>query len=65
MNDINLSKILHDKRTCEKVAQYFRNRSPPVISYKYFDTVAAKILNFSATVRSIDIDDVRKVNHHM
>ena len=40
MDDINLSNILHDKRTCEKIAQYFQNRSPPVISYKYSNTVA-------------------------
>ena len=59
MDDINLSNILHDKRTCEKVAQYFQNRSPPVISYKYWN-VAAKILNFNASVRNIDIDDFIK-----
>ena len=48
MDDINLSNILHDKITCEKMLlqlQYFQNRPPPVISYKYF-TVAARILNF-------------------
>ena len=56
MNDINGSNILHDKRTCEKVPQYFQNRSPPVISYKYSNTVAAKILNFNGTVRNIDTD---------
>ena len=54
MDDINLSNILHGKRTCEKVPKYFQNRSPPVISYKYSNTVAAKILNFNATVRNID-----------
>ena len=36
------------------------SRSPPVISYKYSNAVAAKILNFSATVRNIDIDDFIK-----
>ena len=60
MDDVNLSNILHHKRTCEKVPQYFQNKSPPVISYKYSNTVAAKILNFSATVMSIDIDDFIK-----
>ena len=43
-----------------KVSQYFQNRSPPVISYKYSNTVAAKTLNFNATVRNIDIDDSTK-----
>ena len=61
MDDINLSNILHDKRTCEKVPQYFQNRSPPVISHKYSNTVAANILNFNATVRNIDIDDFIKI----
>ena len=60
MDDINLSNILHDIRTCEKVPQYFQNRSPPVISYKYHNTFAAKILNFNVTVRNIDIDDFIK-----
>ena len=59
MDDINLSNILHDKRTREKVRQYFQYRSSPVI-YKYSNTVAAKILNFNATVRNIDIDDFIK-----
>ena len=57
MDDINLSDTLHDKRTCERVPQYFQNRSPPVISYKYSNTVAAKILNLNATVRNVNIDD--------
>ena len=60
MDDIDLSNILHDKRTCEKVPQYFQNRSSPVISYKYSNTVAAQILNFDATVRNIGIDDFIK-----
>ena len=60
MDHINLSNNLHDKRTCEKVPQYFQNRSPPVISYKYSNTVAAKILNVNAIVRNIDIDDLIK-----
>ena len=65
MDDINLYNILHDKRTFEKVPQYFPNRSPPVISYKYSNTVAAKILNFNATVRNIDIDDLLKAHPHV
>ena len=60
MDDINLSNILHDKRTFDKVPHYFQNRSPPVISYKYSKTVAAKIFNFNATVRNIDTDDFSK-----
>ena len=58
MDDINLSNILHDERTCEKVPQYFQHRSPPVTSYKYSNTVAA--MNFNAIVRNIDIDDFIK-----
>ena len=60
IDDFNLSNILHDKRTSEKGPQYFQNRSPPVISYKYSNTVSAKILNFYASVRNIDIDDFIK-----
>ena len=60
MDDINSGNILRDKRTCEKVPQYFQNGSPPVISYKYSNTVSAKILNFNATVRNNDIDDFIK-----
>ena len=60
MDNIDLSNILHNKRTCEKVPQYFQNRSPPVITYKYSNTVAAKILNFNATVRNTDIDEFIK-----
>ena len=60
MDDTNLSNILHDRITCPKLPQYFENRCPPVILYKYSDTVAAKILNFNATVRNIDIDDFIK-----
>ena len=65
MVDINLSNILHDKRRCKKVQQYFQNRSPPVISYKYSSVVAAKILNFNANMRSIDIDDLLKAHHNV
>ena len=66
MDYINLSNILPDKRICEKVPQYFQNRSPPVISYKCSNTVAAQILNFNATVRNINIDYiVKKVHHHV
>ena len=60
MDDIYLSNILHDKRTCEKVPQYFQNRSPPNISYKHSNTVAAKVLNFNDTVGNIDIDNFIK-----
>ena len=60
MDDINSSNILHDERTCEKVPQYFQNRSPPVISYKHCNTVTAKVLNFNAIVRNIDTDDFIK-----
>ena len=60
MDNINLSNMFHDKRTCVKVPQYFQNRSPPVISYKYSNPVAAKVLNFDATVKNIDIDDFIK-----
>ena len=60
MDDNNLSNILHDKRTCEKVPQYFQNKFPPVISYEYSNTVATKILNFNASVRNSDIDNFIK-----
>ena len=60
IDDINFSNILHDETTCQKVSQYFQNRSPSVMSYKYSNTVAANILNFNATVRNIDIDDFIK-----
>ena len=41
MDDINLSNILHDKRTCEKVPQYFQNGFPPVISRLNYLLVAS------------------------
>ena len=44
MDGVNLSNILRDKRTCGKVTQYC-------------NTIAAKVLNFDAIVRNINMDD--------
>ena len=65
MDGINFSNIFHNKRTSEKVLQYFQNRSAPVVSYRYSNTVAAKILSFNATIKNIDIDDFLKARHYV
>ena len=50
---VNLPSLLHNKNVVSAIPSYIDN-TPPIVSYKYTNTIARKILNFKKVVSDID-----------
>ena len=53
---LNLPQLVHSKRVTRTIPNCVLNDRPPVISYKYPQTISRKILNHRKTVKDINFD---------
>ena len=54
---INLSSIVHSKVVRTTVPDFFEDREPPVISYRYTKTIGPSIFIFRKVACEHEIDD--------
>ena len=52
----NLPRILHDKNVVGTVPLFVEHREPPIVSYKYTNTIYNSIFNFKSVIKCIDFD---------
>ena len=53
---MNLPRILHDKNIVGAVPLFVEHREPPIVSYKYANTIYNSIFNFKSVIKCIDFD---------
>ena len=53
---IDLPSILRDNTVESSIPDYFKNREPPIICYKYNTPIRSTIFNFNKLVANLDID---------
>ena len=46
LDAVNISNILNHKKVTSTMPAYFKNQSPPIISYSYSSPIATKIFNY-------------------
>ena len=57
IDKVNLTNILHNKLVKSKVPIYFQEQDPPLISYKYTNTISRSVFNYNQTFHNVNIDD--------
>ena len=53
---IDLSSIFRDNTVESSISDYFENKEPPIICYKYNKPIRSTIFNFNRLVADLDID---------
>ena len=53
---IDLPSILRDNTVESSIPDYFENKEPPIICYKYDKPIRNTIFNFNKLVANLDID---------
>ena len=53
---IDLPSIFRDNTVESSIPDYFENREPPIICYKYNKPIRSTIFNFNKLVATLDID---------
>ena len=53
---INLPRIFRDNTVESSIPDYFENKEPPIICYKYNKPIRSTIFNFNKLVANLDID---------
>ena len=53
---IDLPSIFRDKTVESSISDYFENKEPPIICYKYNKPIRSTIFNFNKLVADLDID---------
>ena len=56
INFIDLPSIFRDNTVESSIPDYFENREPPIICYKYNKPIRSTIFNFNKLVATLDID---------
>ena len=55
IDKVNLQNMLHNKLVNSKVPIYFKEKEPPVISYKYTDNISRKVFNYNQTLSDVNL----------
>ena len=53
---IDLPSIFRDNTVESSISDYFENKEPPIICYKYNKPIRSTIFNFNKLVANLDID---------
>ena len=53
---IDLPSILRDNTVESSIPDYFENKEPPIICYKYIKPIRSTIFNFIKLVANLDIE---------
>ena len=62
IDKVKLTSILHNKLVRSKIPIYFQEKDPPLVSYKYTNTISRSVFNYNQTLRNINLDDYRNAS---
>ena len=57
-----ITSILHNKLVRAKIPIYFQEKNPPLLSYKYANSISRGVFNYNQTLRNINLDDYRNAS---
>ena len=55
IDKVNLHNMLHNKLVNAKVPIYFKEKEPPVISYKYTDNISRKVFYYNQILSDVNL----------
>ena len=56
LDAVNISNILNHKKVTSTIPAYFKNQSPPVISYSYSSPIAPKLFNYKNVLQGLNTE---------
>ena len=57
---VNISNILNHKKVTSTIPVYFKNQSPPIISYSYSSPIAPKIFNYKNVLHGLNTENITR-----
>ena len=60
LDAVNISNILNHKKVTSAIPAYFKNQSPPVISYSYSSPIAPKIFNYKNVLQGLNTENITR-----
>ena len=57
---VNISNILNHKKVTSTIPAYFKNQSPPIISYIYSSPIAPKIFNYKNVLQGLNTENITR-----
>ena len=63
IDKVKLTNILHNKLVRSKIPIYIQQEDPPLVSYKYTNSISRGVFNYNQTLRNINLDDYHNVLH--
>ena len=60
LDTVNISNILNHKKVTSTIPAYFKNQSPPIISYSYSSPIAPKIFNYKNVLQGLNTENITR-----
>ena len=60
LDAVNISNILNHKKLTSTIPAYFKNQSPPIISYRYSSPIAPKIFNYKNVLQGLNTENITR-----
>ena len=60
LDAVNISHILNHKKVTSTIPAYFKNQSPPVISYSYSSPIAPKIFSYKNMLQGLNAENITR-----
>ena len=60
LDAVNISNILNHKKVTSTIPVYFKNQSPPIISYSYSSPIAPKIFNYKNVLQGLNTENITR-----
>ena len=57
---VNISNTLNHKKVTSIIPAYFKNQSPPIISYSYSSPIASKIFNYRNVLQGLNTENITR-----
>ena len=60
LDAVHISNILNHKKVTSTIPDYFRNQSPPIISYSYSSPIAPKIFSYKNVLQRLYTENITR-----
>ena len=60
LDAVSISNILNHKKVTSTIPAYFKNQSPPIISYSYSSPIAPKIFNYKNVLQGLNTENITR-----
>ena len=60
LDAVNISNIVNHKKVTSTIPAYFKNQSPPIISYSYSSPIAPKMFNYINVLQGQNTENITR-----